>query len=204
MVIVQLGYQTMDHLPINRGFRTHVGFLGGSESYSHGGGDSDPKKGHHDLWRLDQPDYDRVPNMTYSTDFYGAQAVKFITQHGNEWRNYRAQHSSDSGNTHSLPNPFFMYLAIQNVHTPYMLPEPWEVQNYTDMWDNTYANMLAILDDVVANVTTALHANDLWDNTLVVFTADNGGIGKVDVICAAWIVICVHLKIIFIEKNTRQ
>jgi arylsulfatase B len=27
-----LGYQTMDHLPINRGFTSHVGFLAGSET----------------------------------------------------------------------------------------------------------------------------------------------------------------------------
>lgn len=40
----------MDHLPINRGFKTHVGYLGGSESYQHGNGDADPTKGKHDMW----------------------------------------------------------------------------------------------------------------------------------------------------------
>ncbi len=30
-----LGYQTMDHLPINRGFTSHVGFLAGSETCAH-------------------------------------------------------------------------------------------------------------------------------------------------------------------------
>ena len=37
-----LGYQTMDHLPINRGFQTHVGFLAGSEDYRYGGGSVRP------------------------------------------------------------------------------------------------------------------------------------------------------------------
>ena len=37
-----LGYQTMDHLPLNRGFHTHVGFLAGSEDYRYGGGSVRP------------------------------------------------------------------------------------------------------------------------------------------------------------------
>eukprot|EP00662_Eupelagonemidae_sp_cell21_P031728 gene31728-53764_t len=31
-----LGYQTVDHLPVNRGFDTHVGYLKGDENYAHG------------------------------------------------------------------------------------------------------------------------------------------------------------------------
>ena len=31
-----LGYRTTDHLPINRGFNTHLGYLQGAESYDHG------------------------------------------------------------------------------------------------------------------------------------------------------------------------
>lgn len=35
--------------------------------------------------------------------------------------------------------------------------------------------MLAALDEAVGNVTKALKANAMWENTLIVFTADNGG-----------------------------
>jgi hypothetical protein len=31
-----LGYQTTDHLPIHRGFETHLGYLNGAEQYEHG------------------------------------------------------------------------------------------------------------------------------------------------------------------------
>ena len=37
-----LGYETEDHLPIRRGFASHVGYLDGSEGYAHGGGDAGP------------------------------------------------------------------------------------------------------------------------------------------------------------------
>ena len=33
-----LGYETMDHLPVNRGFKSHVGYLEGSQSYYWGCG----------------------------------------------------------------------------------------------------------------------------------------------------------------------
>ena len=31
-----IGFQTIDHMPINRGFASHVGYLYGAESYSYG------------------------------------------------------------------------------------------------------------------------------------------------------------------------
>ena len=47
------------------------------------------------------------------------------------------------------------------------------------MWDQTYANMLSIMDTVVANVTNALIDTGQWNRTLLIFTADNGGISTV-------------------------
>jgi arylsulfatase A-like enzyme len=47
------------------------------------------------------------------------------------------------------------------------------------MWDQTYANMLSIMDTVVANVTSALIDTGQWNRTLLIFTADNGGISTV-------------------------
>merc|ERR1719158_506930 len=45
-----LGYETMDHLPVNRGFKSHVGYLGGAEKYTYGSGSKDAHKGKHDMW----------------------------------------------------------------------------------------------------------------------------------------------------------
>ena len=46
------------------------------------------------------------------------------------------------------------------------------------MWDNTYANMLAVLDSATGNVTEAIRRAGIWENTLVLWTADNGAIGR--------------------------
>mmetsp|Transcript_30802 Transcript_30802/g.50940 ORF Transcript_30802/g.50940 Transcript_30802/m.50940 type:complete len:533 (+) Transcript_30802:57-1655(+) len=161
-----LGYQTTDHLPFNRGFESHIGYLGGAEAYSHGGGSPDPSAGTHDLWRDDRPAVGAVRGMHYSADYYSRSAVDIIEAHGRR---------------HSTPTaPLFLYFAIQNVHSPYTLPPKWQVRHYPKMGEkfHIYANMLAALDGAVANVTRALRGAGMWDDTLLLFSSDNGGIGE--------------------------
>jgi hypothetical protein len=49
-----MGWQTTDHLLVNRGFKSHMGYLGGSESYKWGRHDSsdspNPLTGAHDMY----------------------------------------------------------------------------------------------------------------------------------------------------------
>ena len=73
-----------------------------------------------------------------------------------------------------------MYVPYQNVHSPYTLPPAWEEREYPAMGDrlHTYANMLALLDEGIGNLTSALRSSGLWASTLMLFTADNGAPGK--------------------------
>eukprot|EP00936_MAST-01D_sp_MAST-1D-sp1_P000982 g982.t1 len=174
-----LGYETMDHLPINRGFDDHVGFLGGSEGYAHGSGDANPTKGKHDMWHDFGPGIDVVPEMYYSANYYAERAISFVEAAGKRRRARLAR-----GEPESAREPFFMYYAIQNVHSPYTLPPAWETKDFQNMcnkstpsmadcmWDKTYANMLAMLDGAVANVTDAVKEQGLWNETLILFTAE--------------------------------
>ena len=50
-----LGYQTVDNLPINRGFAGHLGFLGGGESYTHGELTRCGDGGKADMWKDHEP-----------------------------------------------------------------------------------------------------------------------------------------------------
>ena len=51
------------------------------------------------------------------------------------------------------------------------LPPAWETKSFPKMWDHTYANMLAMLDSAVGNLTAAVKHAGLWDTTLILFTA---------------------------------
>lgn len=167
-----LGYQTSDHLPVNRGFASHVGYLNGAEIYYHGclgsgNCSADPEQGHHDLWDGLAPAVASVPLIEYSADFYTARAVELI----------RAHPAAGPTQAGAAPLPLFLYFAIQNVHAPFQLPPAWQTRAYPAMGAafHTYANMLALLDESVANLTRALRTSRLWDTTLLLFTADNGG-----------------------------
>ena len=166
-----LGYETTDHLPINRGFTSHAGYLGGGESYFFGCAGNgcgtweqppaNTSQGHRDMWHDDHAGDDIADQIFYSANFYTERAVAIIE-------------------AHPADTPLFMYLPYQNVHAPNQAPPDWELNNYsTFAAGNTYANMLHMLDEGCANVTAALRQRSFWDNTLLLFTADNGGIGGV-------------------------
>jgi arylsulfatase A len=67
-------------------------------------------------------------------------------------------------------NPFFLYVPFASPHTP-ILPTPaW--QDKSGM--NPYADFMMETDAAVGQVLAALQRHQLTDNTLVIFTSDNG------------------------------
>lgn len=67
-------------------------------------------------------------------------------------------------------SPFFLYLALNSPHSPVVPSEKW--QGKSGM--GSYADFVMETDDAVGQVLRALKENGLDDNTLVVFTSDNG------------------------------
>jgi arylsulfatase A-like enzyme len=73
--------------------------------------------------------------------------------------------------------PFFMYLSYNAPHTPLQATKE-DYDALPQIKDHTlrvYAAMIRSLDRNVGRVLDALKANGLSDDTLVVFTSDNGG-----------------------------
>lgn len=73
-------------------------------------------------------------------------------------------------------NPFFVYLPITAPHTPYQAPKTiYESLNtIEDHNKRVYYSMVKALDNSVGELVDYLKTNDLYDNTLIIFTSDNG------------------------------
>ncbi|MBI3471882.1 MAG: arylsulfatase [Candidatus Solibacter usitatus] len=73
-------------------------------------------------------------------------------------------------------SPFFLYLALTAPHTPWVPKPPYLGRSKAGL----YGDFVAQVDDTLGRVLQALDDNKLADNTLVVFTSDNGADWKVE------------------------
>mmetsp|Transcript_50791 Transcript_50791/g.99557 ORF Transcript_50791/g.99557 Transcript_50791/m.99557 type:complete len:546 (-) Transcript_50791:14-1651(-) len=158
-------------VPTGKGFKTFLGYYGGAEDYyTHqvqGANDF-----HDDVGSQLRADTSHTGE--YSTFIYARRASEIIA-------NFSAQtEASQDGQRSSL----FMYLAFQAIHSPDQVPDSYRdrfTETIPDTPDGvgqhrrTVAGMVACLDEAIGNVTEALRKNGMLDDTLIVFTTDNGG-----------------------------
>ena len=75
--------------------------------------------------------------------------------------------------------PFFAYLPYYSVHTPFQAPadtiEKYQRKGVDDKKQATYAAMVEMMDTNVGRILKTLDTEGIADNTLVIFTSDNGG-----------------------------
>jgi len=108
-----------------------------------------------DLWEDQGPAFGR--NGTYGGYMYSDRAVAAIRAHND------------------TETPFFAYVAFQNTHVPLQVPAQY-VDGSVEPEDRAlYYGMTAFMDEAVGNITTALREAFAWEDTLIVFAADNGG-----------------------------
>lgn len=67
------------------------------------------------------------------------------------------------------PTPFFLYLPLNSPHSPIAPSAPWQGKGITP-----YADFVMETDHVVGRVLQAISDAGIADNTLVIFTSDNG------------------------------
>lgn len=74
--------------------------------------------------------------------------------------------------------PFFLYLPYTAVHLPLREPDEW-VARVSDSVEGPverhYLASIMHLDDAVGKIVRALESAELLENTIVIFTSDNGG-----------------------------
>jgi len=66
--------------------------------------------------------------------------------------------------------PFFLYLPLASPHTPIVPTQEWQEKSGL----NPYADFVMQTDAALGQVLAALEKNGLAENTLVIFTSDNG------------------------------
>nr|XP_026491518.1 arylsulfatase I isoform X2 [Vanessa tameamea] len=155
-----LGSYKKKYLPMYRGFDSHVGFWSGKiDMYDHTNQEKnywgfDFRKGFsvaHDLFGH------------YATDIYTNEAIKVI-------------------NSHNKSEPLFLMVSHSAVHSgnpsePIRAPEEL-LANFTHIKDfqrQKFAAVLSKLDESVGEVVDALQTRGLLENSVVIFTTDNGG-----------------------------
>lgn len=166
-----VGHSNWQQTPTYRGFDSFFGYyLGGQDYFTH------RQVGAYDQrWDARSncgADCSLLVDETgnYSTHVYTREAINRIREHEN------------------ANEPLFLYLAFQAVHSPLEVPyeykEPYMANDNVDQTDEatrwsskriTYAGMLSAADEGIGKVTAALKKYGLWDDTLIVFTTDNGG-----------------------------
>lgn len=73
-------------------------------------------------------------------------------------------------------HPFFLYLALNAVHSPLQaLRSDYEALSHIqDHCSRVYAAMIVSLDRAIGKILQTLNDLNLMDNTIVIFTSDNG------------------------------
>eukprot|EP01084_Bolivina_argentea_P022811 42424_1 len=177
-----LGFYKRKYTPQERGFDHFYGYYTGNEEYwNHTspcwncGNYTAIDLGYHNLTT---DVYDLNKGGIYSTNLFSQHAVQVIKQFGEDHVN-----TADA-------TQLFLYLPFEAVHgaascnpdcaNPYgdLLQAPDYYINQQMQVNNTnrriYAGMLGALDDAIKNITKALKDIGIWNDTLFIFSTDNG------------------------------
>ena len=108
-------------------------------------------------------DADRFKPKGYLTDYWTDESVNVIKANKNR--------------------PFFLYLAHWGPHTPLQATrEDYEaVGDIKPHRKRVYAGMVRAIDRSVGRILETLEEEGLSDNTVVIFTSDNGGAGYIGI-----------------------
>ncbi|WP_373512323.1 sulfatase [Persicitalea sp.] len=106
--------------------------------------------------------------------------TKYLTD---KLTDYAVEFVEKNGEKENSKNPFFLYLSYSAPHV-FIVPRGdklskyfWKYEKFDGKYNPNYGAMMESLDDGVGRVMAALREQGLLENTLVIFTSDNGGVG---------------------------
>lgn len=143
-----LGSFQPDYWPTHRGFDLQYGhWYGAIDYFTH------RRDGQLDWHRNDQP----CDDEGYSTHLIAKEACRIIREK-------------------PADKPLLLYVPFNAVHGPHQVPDKY-VQPFKDLKGvrRTYAGMLAAMDEAVGQIVQTLEDQGLIENTLIIFSSDNGG-----------------------------
>lgn len=144
-----LGHYRREYLPTMRGFDHQYGHYNGALDYF-----AHMREEGFDWHRNDKVSRDEG----YTTSLLGNEAVRLIGKHDPK-------------------KPFFLYMAFNAPHAPLQaLPE--HLKHYEHVKDRvrqTYSAMVHAADEQIGRIVAALEKAGMLENTIIVFSGDNGG-----------------------------
>jgi len=150
-----LGYAAWNMTPTGRGFDSYFGYMQGMvDYYNHTVANG------YDFWS-NQDDIHAEVMDQYSTGLYDQYLHKIVEDY----------------NKSSKSEPLFVYMAFQTVHTPIEIsPNAYdECNDIKYEGRKIYCNKMQYLDNTIADYINLFKAYNLWDDTLVILSTDNGG-----------------------------
>ena len=157
-----LGHTHKVHYPLNRGFDHFYGCLNGALDYF-----THLREGELD-WHND---WESCHDEGYTTDLIAGEAVRCVNEYSKE------------------DSPFFLYVAFNAPHTPYMAPDdaiaeyidPESLKSMPDSKRNgyIYKAMVSRMDAGIGEIISALEKNGILDDTIIMFMSDNGGVDNI-------------------------
>lgn len=139
--------------PLNRGFNEFYGWL---VSTAHS---NDPY--YYPYYRFNN---DSLINITENAD--GRHTIHNTEISTNEAIHFIRRNSD---------NQFFLYLSYDSPHEPYVIDDTsWYDDKDWDLNTKRYASLITHMDEAIGSVIDEVDKLGLRDNTLIIFTSDNG------------------------------
>ena len=82
---------------------------------------------------------------------------------------------------HDKSKPLFLMVSFQSPHNPFNIPPAQFTSQYNsamNLRERNRAATITALDTAVGDIVESLKAEGLYDNSVILFSSDNGGAGN--------------------------